>query len=254
MKRYTIALAIMVMSATLMSTHSQHAQAKGSIQPEQDQIIESSEQLRHLKTLTDRFSYAYGADLAEKFKVEGIELNIDVMATAMQDVFIGDGTKMSNGEIASTMEMYRKVHIKKKEEERAIAGEKNKKEGAIFLADNAKKPGVTTTESGLQYRIINKGSGGQTPTEDDEVKVNYRGTFIDGTEFDSTYSRNEAFSVKAKALIDGWAEALQMMTEGSKWELYIPAELAYGERGSSPYIGPNAVLIFEVELLDIEKG
>lgn len=240
----------MVMSTALMGTYSSSSHSNEPV----ENRTASAEPLKSLKTLTDRFSYAYGADLAEKFKVEGIELNVEVMAAAMQDVFIGGGNKMSKGEIATTMEVYRKVHLKKKEEERAIAGEKNKKEGAVFLAENARKDGVITTKSGLQYKIINKGNGGPTPSEDDEVKVNYRGTFIDGTVFDSTYDRNEAFSVKAKALIEGWSEALQMMPEGAKWELYIPAELAYGERGSEPYIGPNAVLIFEVELLEIEKG
>lgn len=250
MKNITVALTIIVMSTVLMGTYSSPAQSNEPVQNK----TAPEDQLKNLKTLNDRFSYAYGADLAEKFKLEGIELNVEVMASAMQDVFVGDGNKMSKGEIASTMEIYRKVHLKKKEEERAIAGEKNKIEGAVFLAENAKKDAVITTESGLQYKIINKGNGGPSPTEDDEVKVNYRGKFIDGTVFDSTYDRNEAFSVKAKALIEGWSEALQMMSEGAKWELYIPAELAYGERGSEPYIGPNAVLIFEVELLEIEKG
>lgn len=250
MNNYPLAFTILMISTVLMGTHSHLSQATEPTET----AMESSEKLKHLKTLNDRFSYAYGADLAEKFKVEGLELNVEVMSSAMQDVFIGDGNKMSKGEIASTMEIYRKVHMKEKEEERAIVGAKNKKEGAVFLAENARKDGVVTTESGLQYKIINKGNGESTPTEDDEVIVNYRGTFIDGTVFDSTYDRNEAFSVKAKTLIEGWSEALQMMSEGAKWELYIPAELAYGERGSEPYIGPNAVLIFEVELLEIEKG
>lgn len=250
MNNYPLAFTILMMSTVLMGAYSQQSQATEPTET----VMESSEKLKHLKTLNDRFSYAYGADLAEKFKVEGLELNVEVMSSAMQDVFIGDGNKMSKGEIASTMEIYRKVHMKKKEEERAIVGAKNKKEGAVFLAENARKDGVVTTESGLQYKIINKGNGESTPTEDDEVIVNYRGTFIDGTVFDSTYDRNESFSVKAKTLIEGWSEALQMMSEGAKWELYIPAELAYGERGSEPYIGPNAVLIFEVELLEIEKG
>jgi len=175
------------------------------------------------------------------------------LATAMQTVFDGGEKLMSAGEIAATMEVYREVYIKKKEAERVVAGEKNKKEGEAFLAKNAKQDGVVVTETGLQYKVITAGDGGYKPTIDDEVKVHYSARFVDGTEFDSTHSRNEPYSVKAKQLIDGWAEALQLMSEGAKWELTIPAHLAYGERGSDPYIGPNAVLIFEVELLDIEK-
>src|SRR5690606_13658437 len=173
------------------------------------------------KNLMDRFSYAYGADLAEKFKLEGIELNVDLMAEAMQAAFDGDEMKMSSDEALATIDVYRGVHMKKKEAERAIEAEKNQKEGDLFLAENAKKDGVIVTDSGLQYRIISEGSGDYRPTADDEVKVHYRGKFVDGTEFDSTYDRNEPLKRKPRQLIDGWAEALQMMSEGAKWELYI---------------------------------
>lgn len=218
-----------------------------------DNKIVSEQDHEQFKTLEDRFSYAYGADLADKFKAEGIELNVALMAEAMQAVFAGDERKMTAEEIVATMKIYEEVHLKKKEAERAVAAEKNKKEGAAFLSENAKKPGVVVTKSGLQYRVISEGKGRYKPTVEDEVKVHYRARFIDGTEFDSTYKRNEPYSVNAKMLIEGWAEALQLMSEGAKWELYIPADLAYGEKGSDPYIGPNAVLIFEVELLEIEK-
>jgi len=207
----------------------------------------------YFKTLEDRFSYAYGADLAEKFKAERLDLNVAMMAEAMQAVFTDGERRMDAREIAATMEVYREVHMKKKEAERAAAAEKNKKEGEPFLRANAKKPGVVVTKSGLQYKVIREGTGDYKPDEDDEVKVHYRARFIDGTEFDSTYKRNQPYSANAKMLIDGWAEALQLMTAGAKWELYIPAELAYGEKGSDPYIGPNAVLIFEVDLLEVEK-
>jgi FKBP-type peptidyl-prolyl cis-trans isomerase len=131
--------------------------------------------------------------------------------------------------------------------------EKQQREGEIFLKANASREGVVVTKSGLQYRVISEGNGGYKPSLEDDVKVHYRGRLIDGTEFDSTYSRGEPYSTNAKALIEGWAEALQLMSAGAKWELYVPANLAYGEAGSPPYVGPNAVLIFEVELLDIEK-
>lgn len=113
---------------------------------------------------------------------------------------------------------------------------------------------MTVTKSGLQYKVITKGSGGYKPTADDEVKVHYRARLLDGTEFDSTYSRNEPYNTVPQALIEGCTQALQLMSEGSKWELYIPANLAYGEEGSPPYVGPNATLIFEIELLEIKKS
>lgn len=248
MKKCTITAVIVVMSAVFMGAYSQQSLSEDSVKKE----AVTNERQHEFKNLGERFSYAYGADLAEKFKAEGIELDAAILATGMQDVYGGSEKKMSAGEIAATIELYLEVHRKKQEAERAVTGEKNKKEGEKFLVENAKTEGVVVTESGLQYKVITEGDGEYKPTADDEVKVHYRGKFIDGTEFDSTYQRNEAYSANAKQLIKGWAEALQLMTEGSKWELYIPADLAYGERGSQ-YVGPNAVLVFEVELLDIEK-
>jgi FKBP-type peptidyl-prolyl cis-trans isomerase FkpA len=134
------------------------------------------------------------------------------------------------------------------EKERAAQSEKNRQEGAEFLAANMAKEGVMTTDSGLQYKVLVEGSG-ESPTAEDTVQVHYRGTLIDGTEFDSSYSRGEPTEFKVGAVIAGWTEALQMMKEGDKWELYIPSDLAYGERGAGADIGPDSVLIFEVELL-----
>jgi FKBP-type peptidyl-prolyl cis-trans isomerase len=216
-------------------------------------VAAEEQQQEDFKTLEDRFSYAYGADLAEKFKAEGIALNVDLLVDGMRAVFDDGKRKMSTDEVAATMQVFEEVHLKKKEAEKAAAAEKNKKEGEAFLAANAKKEGVVVTKSGLQYKVLTKGNGGYKPTVDDEVTVHYRGTTIDGTEFDSTYKRNKPYSASPKQLIQGWTEAIQLMSQGSKWELYVPADLAYGENGSDPYIGPNAVLIFEVELLDIQK-
>ncbi|MCK7546287.1 FKBP-type peptidyl-prolyl cis-trans isomerase [Marinobacter bryozoorum] len=203
--------------------------------------------------LNDRFSYAYGYDLAEKFKAEGLALNVDLMAEAMQAVFQDGEAKMSAGEVAATLEVFREIQIKQKEAERTNLAEKNKKEGEAFLAENATRDDVVVTDSGLQYKVIANGNGDYTPSDNDEVTVNYRGMFVDGTEFDSTYERNEPYTVKVKQLIPGWIEALKLMSEGAKWELYIPAAIAYGERGSGNYVGPNSTLIFEVELLEIKR-
>lgn len=249
MKKYMSAATLLIVSAVFTGTYSEHTLSEGST----EQQLAADEKQHDFESLNDRYSYAYGADLAEKFKAEGVELNVAVLATAMQDVFGGDEKKMSAGEIAATIEIYMEIHQKKKGAERAAAGEKNKKEGEVFLVENARKNGVVVTASGLQYKVITEGNGGYKPTENDEVTVHYRGTFVDGTEFDSTHKRNEAYSVEVKQLIEGWAEALQLMSEGSKWELYLPSDIAYGEQGSGEYIGPNAALIFEVELLEINK-
>lgn len=237
---------MLVISASFLGVYSQHSRSDDLAGKE---LAEDGQ----FKDLLDRYSYAYGADLAERYKAEGIELNAAVLAAGMQDVYGGGEKRMSAGEVAATIELYLKLHRQKKEEERAALGEKNKIEGEAFLAENATKEGVVVTASGLQYKVLTEGGGKRKPAEDDIVTVHYRGSFIDGTEFDSTYQRNEVFTAKVRQLIEGWGEALQLMSEGAKWELYIPADIAYGEQGSEPYIRPNAVLIFEVELLEIEK-
>lgn len=249
MSKYRSAIAAGVLTAMGLAachqpTSSQQADAGSAADAEHEEF----------KTLEDRFSYAYGADLASKFKAEGIDLNVDLMMEAMKTVFEGGEKKMATDEVAATLQVFQEVHMQKKEEQWAIAAEKNKKEGEAFLAQNAKRDGVVITKSGLQYKVIKEGDGGYTPTEDDEITVHYRGTFIDGTEFDSTHERKKPYTATPRQLILGWTEAMQMMSKGAKWEIYVPAELAYGESGSDPYIGPNAVLIFEVELLDIQKA
>src|SRR5215831_10468986 len=217
MKKYTHATVVSVLAVACMSACNRPPQSKDGAE------IESQ---REFKTLEDRYSYAYGANLAEQFKAEGIELNVALMAEAMQAVFDGGEKKMPAGEIAATIQVYQEVHAKKKEADWALATEKNKKDGEVFLRENAKQKGVVVTKSGLQYKVIAKGNGAYKPTIEDDVKVHYRGRLIDGTEFDSTYSRGEPYSTNPKALIEGWAEALRLMSKGSKWELYIPANLA----------------------------
>lgn len=213
----------------------------------------ADESQREFKTMEDRFSYAFGLDWAEKLKTEGVQLNVALLAAAMQAVFEGGEKKMSADEATATIGIFREIHAKEKAEKRAAAGEKNKKEGPAFLKENAKKEGVVVTKSGLQYKVITQGHGRNKPKGDDEVKIHYRATFVDGTEFDSTYKRDKPHVGMPRELIQGVSEALQLMTEGSKWDLYIPADLAYGAEGSDPWVAPNAVLIFEMELLEIVK-
>lgn len=249
MKRVTSTL-ILIASCTVFAsvTYGTPSQSAGP----SDNTSRESEQ-DDFENLEDRFSYAYGIDLAEQFKREGIELNIDLLTSAMREVFDESERRMSEGEVAATIEVYQEIHRNRKEAERAVIAEKNREAGEAFLAENASEQGIVVTESGLQYRVIREGNGGSTPMEDDQVTVHYRAMVIDGTEFDSTHSRNEPFTVRVNRLIDGWAEALQLMTEGAKWELYIPADLAYGDQGSDGYVEPGAALVFEVELLEINQ-
>ena len=253
MKKRTSAVALLALTA--LCTGGCHRQPQSK--PQSKDVAKTETVAKdgepEFKTLEDRYSYAYGASLAQTFKVEGVKFNVALMAAAMQAEFDGRQTTMSKGEISATIEAYRAVHDKEQAEARAVAAPKNKQEGEAFLKDNAKKEGVIVTKSGLQYKVITKGRGGYKPSAEDEVKIQYRARLLDGTEFDSTYSRNEPYSTVPQALIEGCSQALQLMSAGDKWELYIPANLAYGEEGSPPVIGPNATLIFEMELLEIKK-
>jgi FKBP-type peptidyl-prolyl cis-trans isomerase FklB len=174
----------------------------------------------------------------------------DLLARGMKDAMAGGKTLLTEDEAhAVMMEMQTEVH-KQQQEKAQQVGEANKKEGSAFLAANKAKADVVTLPSGLQYKILKAGAGPK-PAATDTVTVNYRGTLIDGTEFDSSYKRGEPASFPVNGVIKGWTEALQLMPVGSKWQLVIPTDLAYGERGGGATIGPNATLIFEVELLSI---
>jgi FKBP-type peptidyl-prolyl cis-trans isomerase len=250
MKKTISAVAILVLTTACTGADDQQSSKSKDTAPQ----TAAEQNQQDFKTLEDRFSYASGLEWAERLKAEGIKLNADLMAEAMRAVFNGGEKKMSNEEAAATIGIYREVYEKEKAERRAVAAEKNQKEGETFLKENAKKEGVVVTKSGLQYKVITAGKAGPKPTVDDEITVHYRGRLINGTEFDSTHKRNQTYTAAVAALMKGWIEALQLMSKGSKWEFYIPAELAYGEEGSDPHVGPNAVLIFEVELIDIKKG
>jgi FKBP-type peptidyl-prolyl cis-trans isomerase FklB len=200
----------------------------------------------------DKVSYSIGADMGSNFKRSGIDVNPDFLAQGIRDALAGK-TVMTDEEMKSTIqtwqgEMQAKMEAKQKE---ADAG--NKEASQKFLDENKKKDGVKTTASGLQYKIIKAGDGPK-PAATDTVVVNYRGTLTDGTEFDSSYKRNEPASFPVNAVIPGWTEALQMMPVHSKWQLAIPANLAYGDEGRPPVIGPSQALVFEVELLEIKKA
>jgi len=197
-----------------------------------------------------KVSYGIGMSLGTDFKTQGIEIDPDVMAQAIKDVTAGGKTRMTEEEVRKVITDFQQELAEKQEAKAKEAGINNLNDGETFLAENGKKEGVVTLPSGLQYKVEKTGSG-KKAGPNDTVTVHYKGTLIDGTEFDSSYKRGEPVSFPVGGVIPGWTEALQLMEEGSKWQLFIPAKLAYGERGAGAQIGPNSTLIFDVELLKV---
>jgi FKBP-type peptidyl-prolyl cis-trans isomerase len=198
-----------------------------------------------------KVSYALGLDIGSQLRKQGVEIDPAIFAKAVADALSGAKPEMTPEESRAILTTFQEELRKKQQAAMVAAGAKNKQEGEAFLASNKTKEGVVTLPSGLQYKIVKQGSGPK-PTLDDTVECNYRGTLIDGTEFDSSYKRNQPASFPVKGVIRGWTEALQLMPVGSKWELYVPSGLAYGERGAGQAVAPNATLIFEVELISIK--
>lgn len=205
-----------------------------------------------LKSEKDKLSYTFGANFGKSLKQQEIEINTDIFLKGMKDGFSGSKMLLTDQEMKDTMTAFQKEMAAKQAEKRKVLGEKNKKDGEAFLAANKTKEGVKTLASGLQYKVITEGAG-KSPKATDSVVTNYRGTLIDGTEFDSSYQRKTPATFKVNGVIKGWTEALQLMKEGGKWQLFVPSELAYGERGAGPNIGPNAVLVFEIELVSVKE-
>ena len=208
-----------------------------------------------LTTRKDKFSYAlgmsFGAGLANNLKRQAVEADPKLVIQGFNDGLTGAKAQLTEKEAQQVLQEVQMEVQKKKQEEAEKASSTNKAEGQAFLAANKSKVGVVTTASGLQYKVLTQGTGPK-PTADDSVVCNYKGTLINGTEFDSSYKRGEPATFPVGQVIKGWTEALQLMQVGSKYQLFIPSELAYGERGAGAEIGPNATLIFEVELLSIK--
>jgi FKBP-type peptidyl-prolyl cis-trans isomerase FklB len=204
-----------------------------------------------LKDQKDKASYSIGYDIGETFKKQNVELNPDTLFGGLKDALAGKEAALSKEEREKTLQAFQKEMMEKQIAASKEAATKNAAEGEKFLAENKKKEGVKTTTSGLQYKVLKEGSGA-SPKETDTVVTNYKGTLLDGTEFDSSYKRNEPASFPVNRVIKGWTEALQLMKPGAKYQLFIPSSLAYGERGAGQLIGPNATLVFEVELLSIK--
>ena len=204
-----------------------------------------------LKTQKDKVSYGVGVDVSRNFKRLGMDLDADMLIKGLRDGLAGGKLLVPEAELRAALNAYHEEMRQKMMADRKTAGEANKKEGEAFLAANKKKDGVVTLPSGLQYKILKAGNG-KKPTEKDTVECQYRGTLVNGTEFDSSYRTGKPLSFKVANVIAGWTEALKLMPVGSKWQIFIPPRLAYGERGAGNMIGPNATLIFEVELLAVK--
>jgi FKBP-type peptidyl-prolyl cis-trans isomerase FklB len=205
-----------------------------------------------LKTERDKVSYSIGLDIGRMFKMQGVDVDLELVTRGLKDAYTGSQSLLTDEEMQEVLTNFKKEFIAKQQELAKQQGEKNKREGEIFLETNKKKEGVQMLPSGLQYKVLKAGAG-KKPTTTDTVTVHYRGTLIDGKEFDSSYQRGKPVTFPVNGVIPGWTEALPLMEEGAKWELFIPSNLAYGERGAGREIGPNATLIFEVELISIEQ-
>jgi FKBP-type peptidyl-prolyl cis-trans isomerase len=204
-----------------------------------------------LKTQKDKVSYAIGLNVGKSMQRDAVDIDPKILLRGMQDALSGSKPLMSEDEIKTTMTALQTEVRKQQMEKMQVAAEANKKQGDEFLAANKAKEGVVTLPSGLQYKVLQQGTGPK-PTATDSVVCNYRGTLVDGTEFDSSYKRGQPATFPVSQVVKGWTEALQLMPIGSKWQLFVPADLAYGPRGKPPVIGPNATLIFEIELISIQ--
>jgi FKBP-type peptidyl-prolyl cis-trans isomerase FklB len=205
-----------------------------------------------LNSVDKKASYALGSDLAKNFQQQGVEIDIPALVLGMQDVMENKSLRLTDAEMQQAVNEVKKQVMQKQAEARKKLAEDNAQKGEAFLAKNKKRDDVKVTKSGLQYRIIEPGKGA-TPKEDDVLTANYKGTLIDGTEFDSSYSRGTPIEFQMGDVIPGWGEALKMMKPGAKWEIFVPPSLGYGSKGAGDIIGPNETLIFTIELIKAEK-
>ena len=205
-----------------------------------------------LKTEKDKVSYAIGVNIGKSMRKDTVDVDPAIFSRGMKDALAGGKLLLTDDEMKATLTKLQTELHARQEVAMQKAGDINKKAGDDFLAQNKTKEGVVALPDGLQYKILKQGNGPK-PTATDSVVCNYRGTLLDGTEFDSSYKRGQPATFPVNGVIKGWTEAVQLMPVGSKWQLFIPADLAYGNRGAGADIGPNATLIFEVELLSIQN-
>lgn len=206
-----------------------------------------------LDTPKSRISYTIGVNIGQDFKTQKMDIDTDILLMGLKDSMAGKELRLSDDEMVAEIQSFQQEMQAKMAVEMETMAAQNLAAGEAFLAENAKQDGVVVTESGLQYKIVEAGDG-DSPLAADMVTVHYRGTLIDGKQFDSSYDRGQPATFPVGGVIAGWTEALQLMKPGAKWQLAIPAELAYGERGAGQDIGPNSALLFDVELISVAKG
>jgi FKBP-type peptidyl-prolyl cis-trans isomerase FklB len=247
MRKLALAIGVLFLAATVCGAEEPATRTEA---PAQEPAVKTPAEASAFKTQKEKVSYALGMAFGRNMKSQGIDLDPDVFIRAYKDTLSGTKPPMTDEEAQQTMSAFQTEMVAKQQEEVKKKGEEQKAKGEAYLAENKKKEGVHTTASGLQYKILKEGDG-KKPAAGDTVTVNYRGTFVDGTEFDSSFKRNEPASFPVSGVIPGWTEALQLMKTGSKYEIVIPSNLAYGEKGAGGVIPPNATLVFEVELISI---
>ena len=245
MKKYTLPFVLLALVSLQACNEKAPAPAEEkSAANSSDVTLESTQQ---------RLSYGIAYGLGQRMKTDNVPMDVDAFAAGLRDAMSGAQPRMTPEEISAEMKAYQEKAVAEQKAAQEALSKANEAASAAFLSENATRDGVTVTDSGLQYEVLTKGDG-PVPGPDDTVEVNYRGTLIDGTEFDSSYSRGQTVTFGVSQVIPGWTEALQLMPVGSKWKLYIPADLAYGAGGAGQTIGPNAALIFEVELVSIKSA
>jgi FKBP-type peptidyl-prolyl cis-trans isomerase FklB len=206
----------------------------------------------NLNSLKEQVSYIIGRDLAQNFAQQGLDLDTDIVAASMKEFLSGQPSRMSQAQVDEVMTQLQQQMGDPEEDTQDPNAMNNKEEGEAFLTENKNKPGVKTLPSGLQYEVLTEGAG-RKPGPASQVTTHYHGTLINGNVFDSSYQRGQPATFGVNQVIAGWTEALQLMSEGSKWRLYIPSNLAYGKRGAGRDIGPDSALIFDVELLKVNN-
>ena len=203
------------------------------------------------KSAADVASYGIGLQIANNFKAEGVEINVEQLILGLKDAMQGVKPRYAENQLQAAFQTFGRNVQAKRDQQNLASGDKNKREGQAFLASNGKKPGVKTLASGLQYQVV-KAAQGASPKAADTVRVHYEGTLLDGKVFDSSLRSGQPATFPVNGVIPGWTEALQLMHVGEKWRIFVPSNLAYGAKGAGNAIGPHAVLIFDVELLGIE--
>jgi FKBP-type peptidyl-prolyl cis-trans isomerase len=250
--KYLVLASVVAVTLTACNEKEQVEQAS-EVEEQTQQVVEEVSADLALDTQLKKFSYVVGVDMGGQFRTSDINIDREAFAAGMADSLDNKRPRIDKEELETVVQSFhaeQQAKIKDHQETQQMAAEKNIQEGTAFLSENSAKDGVKTTDSGLQYKVITAGTGA-SPTADSRVEVNYRGTLVDGREFDASAKHGGSVELNVSEVIPGWTEALQKMKEGAKWELYLPSELAYGPQGTGGIIGPSATLIFEVELLKV---